>query len=533
MIGKLVAATHGGVAEAAVCHPSRGQRRSRRGRPLVGQPRLLFAACATAVACLALMTAPPAHGGTYRAAICNPGLGAGHADATFAHTSPRYRSRASCATGGVGLSVTSHAATRGGRWGAWMVAAPRGTAIRRLSLSAAGRAGGGRIPEILRGTRERWRAFAVPSGELARFRWSGAPTLGFAARLRCRRVSGCPRGRPARLRVKRLALLLDDRIAPRLRLAGPLFAPGSRRGGQAMTSSGSDFGSGLRGFLLQVNGQPVAGHTLACRLTDGVAVRLRPCRRRASTTFRAITESPPFRQGPNAVRVCASDYAASTAANRVCARHRVRVDNLCPTSKVSHGATVRAWIRRKRAGAIVAGRLLDGGRTGVSGARVCVATRIRLRGVAERVAATPLTDADGRFRATLAPGPSRQVRIAYWPNASTVLERELELEVPVRPRLRLRPDRPIPNGRRVRFLVRLPEPANGHRRVRIQVRTGQRRWLQLRAGITAADGAYRGAYRFRETTGRRSYPFRAVVPKQNGYPYEAGRSRVKRVTVVG
>ncbi len=364
MIGTLLAATHGGVAEAAVCHPSRGQRRSRRGRPLVGRPRLLFAACAMAVACLALMTAPPAHGGTYRAAICNPDLGAGHADATFAHTSPRYRSRASCATGGVGLSVTSHAATRGGRWGAWMVAAPRGTAIRRLSLSAAGRAGGGRIPEILRGTRERWRAFAVPSGELARFRWSGAPTLGFAARLRCRRVSGCPRGRPARLRVKRLALLLDDRIAPRLRLAGSLFAPGSRRGGQAMTSSGSDFGAGLRGFLLQVNGQPVAGHTLACRLTDGVAVRLRPCRRRASTTFRAITESPPFRQGPNAVRVCASDYAASTAANRVCARHRVRVDNLCPTSKVSHGATVRAWIRRKRAGAIVAGRLLDGGRTG-------------------------------------------------------------------------------------------------------------------------------------------------------------------------
>jgi hypothetical protein len=319
-----------------------------------------------------------------------------------------------------------------------------------------------------------------------------------------------------------------------LRLAGSLFAPGSRRGGQTVTSSGTDVGAGLRGFLLQVNGQPLAGHALACRLAEGVAIRLRPCRRRASTTFRAITASPPFRQGPNTVRVCASDYAASTAANRACARRWVRVDNLCPTSEVSQGAIVRARIRRKRAGAIVAGRLLDGSRIGVSGARVCVATRIRLRRVAERVAATPLTDADGRFRATLAPGPSRQVRIAYWPNASTVLERELELEVPARPRLRLRPNRPIPNGHRVRFLVRLPGPANGHRRVRIQVRTGQRRWLQLRGGITAAeDGAYRSAYRFRETTGRRSYAFRAVVPKQNGYPYEAGRSRVKRVTVVG
>jgi hypothetical protein len=515
-------------AETDRCHPWRGQR----GQRPVGRPSQILVLCG-AIVFLALVGAAPARGGAYRAGLCNPGLGAGHADAAFARSSPRFLSRAACAVGGDGLSVKSRTATRGGRWGAWIVPAPPGTVIRRLSVSAAGAAGGGKVPELLRGPKGRWRPFATPSRDLARFRWSGAPTRGFAARLRCRRLSGCPRGRPARLRVKRLALLLDDRAGPRLGVAGSLFASGSRRGSQVVGASATDTGAGIRGFLLQVNGQPLAGHTLACRLADGVATRLRPCRQRASTEFRAVTASPPFRQGPNAVRVCASDYAGSTAANRACATRRIRVDNLCPLSRASRGATVRARLGRQGAGAIVTGRLLDREGRGVSGARMCVATRARLRGVAERVVATPLTDSAGRFRAALARGPNREVRIAYWASAATVIERALALRVPARPRLRLRPDRPIPNGERVRFLVRLPGPASGHRRVRIQVRAGERRWLQLRAGITAPNGAYRAAYRFHATTGRRTYAFRAVVPKQNGYPYEAGRSKVKRAVVVG
>jgi hypothetical protein len=68
--------------------------------------------------------------------------------------------------------------------------------------------------------------------------------------------------------------------------------------------------------------------------------------------------------------------------------------------------------------------------------------------------------------------------------------------------------------------------------VRIQVRDGGR-WLDLRQGHTGNRGILRARYRFHATTGRRRYAFRAAVPKQSGYPYEAGRSRVKRVTVIG
>jgi hypothetical protein len=281
-----------------------------------------------------------------------------------------------------------------------------------------------------------------------------------------------------------------------------------------------------------VNGEPVAARVVGCRLANRTAVRLRPCPAQSSGSFAAATTSSPFRQGPNLVRVCATDYAATTAANRACIDRRVRIDNLCPISNVPRGATLRARLIHQRAGALVAGRLLDRRGRGVPAARVCVATRVGLARAVERVAGTPLTGARGSFRATIPRGPSRNVRVAYWPRATTVLERHLQLDVRARPRLRLRPRHPIRNGNRVRFETRLPGPSRAHRWVRIEVRVGGR-WLLLRQGLTGARGIYRARYRFHATTGRRSYSFRATVPKQDGYPYEAGRSEVKRVTVIG
>jgi hypothetical protein len=484
------------------------------------------------VASLALAAATPASAGTYRAAICNPDLGARHPDAMFERNSRHYESHASCDVGGGGLAISHDDAASGARaWAAWVVPAPGGTAISRLSVSAAGRAGGGNVPELLGGPGRSLTPFAAPAGQLQRFRWAGPPSKAFAARLRCRRPSGC-RGRRARIRVKRLALVLDDHVGPTLELDGSLFAAGSRRGVQTVAPSATDIGGGVRRLLVQVNGQPTTAQTISCRVTNRIATRLRPCPGAASARFAAATASSPFRQGPSMVRVCAADYAVTTAANRTCTHRRVRIDNLCPVSEVAGGATLGASLRRNGNRAVVAGRLLDSGGWGVSGARVCVATRVRLKGVAERVAVAPLTDPDGHFRAPLPSGPSREVRVAYWPSTSGAVERYLHLEVPARPRLRLRFGHPVHNGDRVRFRVRLPGPAHARRRVRIQVRVGGR-WLDLRHGLTGKRGIYRARYRFHATTGRRTYAFRAVVPKQRGYPYEAGRSQVQRVAVIG
>ena len=486
------------------------------------------------VGVMALGTAGPASAGAYRAAVCNPRLDAGRADATFERSSRRYLDGASCRARGRGLMV-SHERGRiaQGRWGAWSIRAPSGTAISRLSVYAAGRTGGGNVAELAIGTAGGpLTPFATPGRRLRRIVWSGSGAAHLAARLRCRRTPSCGHRREARIRVKRIIATLDDRRAPTLSLAGSLFAAGSRRGSETIQPLGADVGGGVRRLLVQVNGEPATARTVPCRLVDRIAVRLRPCPGRARASFGAATASPPFRQGPNVVRVCVADYAPSTAANRTCANRRVRIDNLCPISEASGGAALHAHLRRTGLRPVVTGRLLDGSGRGVAGARVCVATRVRMNGSTERVAARPLTNAEGRFRARIPAAPSREVRVAYWPNTQAALERYLDLRVRAHPQLRLRPRRRLRNGERIRFEARLPGPAPGGRLVRIQVRAGGR-WLDLRRGRTGVWGAYRARYRFHATTGRRRYAFRALVPKQSGYPYEAGRSRVKRVTVIG
>ena len=445
-----------------------------------------------------------------------------------------YLDAASCGAGGRGLTVArERGRTPNGSWGAWSVRAPRGTTISRLSVYAAGRRGAGIVPELgIGAVAGPLTPIATPRPELRRVTWSGTGAQVLDARLRCSRALGCGRGRDARVRVKRLVARLWDHLPPALRLGGSLFAPGARRGPQTIEPLGADLGGGVRRLLVQVNGEPVTARTEPCRLAGQIAIRLRPCPARANASFRAATASPPFHQGPNLVRVCAADYALSTAANRTCAERRVSIDNLCPVSEPSSGEALHARLRPVRSGAVVTGRLLDRGGRGVAGARVCVATRIHMNGTVERAASTPLTGAEGDFRARLPAGPSREVRVAYWPDAHAALERHLDLDVRVRPHLVLRPRHPVRNGDRVRFEVALPGPGAAGRQVRIQVRAG-RRWLNLRQGPTGSQGTYRARYRFHATTGRRRYAFRAAVPKQSGYPYEAGRSRVKRVTVIG
>ena len=51
-------------------------------------------------ACLALATAAPAGAGSYRAAVCHAGFGAGRAEAVFERTTRHYLDAADCGAGG-------------------------------------------------------------------------------------------------------------------------------------------------------------------------------------------------------------------------------------------------------------------------------------------------------------------------------------------------------------------------------------------------------------------------------------------------
>jgi hypothetical protein len=495
------------------------------------------AAIAAAVAMLALP--PEAVGaGTYRVAVCHPGLGAWHADASFRRTSRHYSPEAGCGAGRPGLVVRHRARRTGhGRWGGWVLRAPQGSAIARVGVSASGRRAGGHGPELLTAPLHGpLHPFAGPNPGIDRARWSGGAARSFVARLSCRRASGCRRGRDAHVRVRRLTLRLADRISPTLSVGGSALDPGSRRGLQTVRPSASDVGGGLHRFLLEVNGEPLSAHTAPCRTAHGYGLRLQPCPNRWRTAFRLPTTAPPFRQGPNLLRICSADYARGAAANRRCAERRMRVDNLCPISATGPGPELSARLARvrgRRGGrTAVRGRLRSASGVPIAGARVCVATRVPVRGAAERIVSTPTTGSDGRFAARLPKGPNRRVRIAYWWDADHVAERHLRLRVRARPRLRLRPRHPIRNGHRAHFKVRLRGPAARRRWVRIKARVGKR-WVEVRNGRTSARGVFRARYRFRSTTGRHRYAFRALVPKQRGYPYRRGHSKIRRVTVVG
>ncbi len=83
-----------------------------------------LAAAAVAILIL-LVAAGSAEGGIYRAAQCNPGLGAGRGDFTFERNSDHYASEADCE--GPGLVVRHrNRSSRRDRWGAWTLPAPTG-----------------------------------------------------------------------------------------------------------------------------------------------------------------------------------------------------------------------------------------------------------------------------------------------------------------------------------------------------------------------------------------------------------------------
>jgi len=497
-----------------------------------------LAAAAAAVAGL-LIGASAAEGGVYRVTQCNPGLGAGHPDISFGRNSDHYSSEAACEQGR-GLSV-KHSARRSaaGRWGAWSLQAPTGTTIRAITTKLGASASAGHVPQLFAGfPGSDDTPFSDAAASAARWRGKGAD--GFEARLECRRDGGCGEGAAAKLRVRRIFLKLLDDALPDTELAGPLGREATRRGTSVLETTTTDDGAGVRRVFLAVNGEPVGARRLDCSLRRRIALRLRPCPSTADLEFTLDTAAGPFRQGPNGLRVCALDWAPTNDRNRACSVGRVRVDNECPIDEGAEPSRVDARIEGLgRRGSIrhgrpahVTGKLLDDGGAPVPAAQVCVATRIDTHDAVERVVATPTTDSQGRFGARLEPGPSREVRVAHWSDSTHVDEGYLRLGVRARPRLRLRPRRTLHNGERLRFAVRLHGPEAAGRRVHLKVRNGSR-WQILRNGSTTGSGTWHGAYRFRATTGSAVYAFRAFVPRQQGYPYDAGRSDVRKAQVAG
>ncbi len=169
----------------------------------------------------------------------------------------------------------------------------------------------------------------------------------------------------------------------------------------------------------------------------------------------------------------------------------------------------------------------------VAGAAIAVTERPR-SGSGTRQIASVRADQDGAFILRLPPGPSRTVRFRHAGGAQLrPAVAELRLLAPARSTIRV-DRRVVPNGGSVNFKGRLrggPVPEGG-KLIDLQAYF-RRRWRTFATPRTNSDGEWSYRYRFEATVGRVVYRFRARIRREAAYPYELGRSRTVRVTVVG
>jgi hypothetical protein len=330
-------------------------------------------------------------------------------------------------------------------------------------------------------------------------------------------------------------------------LGGALMEGAAQRSTQILAVPASDRGSGIGRVTLEVNGDRYATEDPGCALApDGRALRLSPCPASPTSHFAVDTTDPAFSEGRNAIEVCVTDYAEETDdpasfAGESCAPARAFVDNSCDVAQAPDAADVRfAFGKRGKERrtvpygnrASVIGTLRDAAHEPIEGATVCVSTRDRLGGAAEIDVEEVETNKKGRAKVRLPKGPSRAVKLTYWADEEQVEMRTVDLNVRARPKLKVLSKRKLSDGGKARFRVRLGGPYRGKRKVAVQA-LAPAGWLDFPGcvGKTNRKGAFRCSYRFREQSGSVKYQFRALAPRQSGYPYLQGRSRSEKVVV--
>jgi hypothetical protein len=210
---------------------------------------------------------------------------------------------------------------------------------------------------------------------------------------------------------------------------------------------------------------------------------------------------------------------------RVHHRHRHRAHGrrtvLVPEARVRLGRRVR-----------LAGQLRTRDGAAIAGAEVQILERSAV--AAEHLVATLRTDAHGRWL-YLAHATSTSFFRVYHPGTATTLPslREVKLLVPAASTIRATPRRLI-NGQTVTFrglLRSRPLPVAG-KLVELQVVLSGR-WQTFQTARTDRRGAWKLKYRFRRSCGVTHYRFRAQLPTEAGYPFEAGRTRPIAIVVRG
>ena len=243
-------------------------------------------------------------------------------------------------------------------------------------------------------------------------------------------------------------------------------------------------------------------------------------------------------RGDYALRVWLEDAAGNVDSTSVSNAVQLRFDDRTAT-RLTAGLTAKGGgvDARRTVGfgerPTVAGALSSERSQRLAGEEVVVLSRPRgSAGGFEREAVT-VTDSEGHFRERIRRGPSRTLRFDY-AGSPHQLPANASATVGVRAKSTIRVSRSrVRNGDHVRFSGRL---AGGHvppsgKLVELQA-FYRSRWRAFAVVRSSGDGTWSHRYEFGGTRGTVEYPFRAVMEREEGYPYERGRSRVVRVKVL-
>jgi hypothetical protein len=341
--------------------------------------------------------------------------------------------------------------------------------------------------------------------------------------------------------LRQIAVTLNDPAPPRILAAtgSLLTGKGPLRGQLHLALKLSDTGGGLYRTRLLADDERVEDRVIddnqgACRMPFVLPV---PCKLAASVDVPIDTTR--LTEGTHAITVRVLDATGVNSA--VVGPVTIVVDNLadppirgtaaCPTRSA---ATVRRTLKshtvRYGRAALITGRVV-GSKALLKGAHVgvvdnpAIAPRSRLARVRNH----------GRFRIKVRPRQSTEAR-PILVSASGVAQacgRPVKLAVRAGVRLRTAP-RQLRNGQSIRMrgrvaAVRLPKQGKS---VAIQARArGAGSWTTVTLMRTDPAGHFNFAYRFRKTFQTTAYEFRAVVPRERGYPFHRGWSRIRRATV--
>jgi hypothetical protein len=320
------------------------------------------------------------------------------------------------------------------------------------------------------------------------------------------------------------------------------FHPTNRRNPSVVRVRATDALSGLaRGEVQMRRGRSASWRSLQTRVVSGgLAAQIPDWRlRKGRYQLRARVVDVAGNERTTVRRVDGRKAAVRLPV-RVAANMRVgRAKKV--RARGSHGKRrlktiyVRKPVVRHGVSTPVGGRLIAPGGNPLAGVPIMVASRPDLPGTKFSPVAKLRTSKRGRFSYKLPAGRSRVVRFTYR-GARHIRPQQRTVRVRVRAATTIEANPAnVVNGETVMFRGKIktgPQPATG-KLVELQY-FDRGEWRTFRSVHASAEsGRWSFEYRFTGTTGRRTYKFRARLPRESGYGYSAGKSRSVKVVVRG